>query len=167
MSNYNFFPSINSLRFIRSQTGDNTLHRLNDFETVFEVALELEIGGLNYINNPVMKTPVPFYLTFVTYSIVGGKETVLHGFSTVEYDSERLANGENEDNLTVFITKFRNDETYEYEYNFVTVSFGVKIIYSNEALDNLDQIERYFYDSYNCIFETKIPYINNSRELEG
>ncbi|AUJ85753.1 hypothetical protein [Enterococcus sp. CR-Ec1] len=168
MSSYDFMPSINSVRFIRSQSGDNSLHELETFNGAFEVALEVEIGGLNYLVEPVFKVPQPFYLTVVTYTVEGDKGQMLHGFRSIEYDEERLISGANEDNLSFFVAKFGEGYTPdEIVYDFVTTSLKVKLLYSQEELVNLMDIERYLYDKRYVLFETKIPFVTKGKRELG
>ena len=168
MSSYDFMPSINSVRFIRSQSGDNSLHELETFNGTFEVALEVEIGGLNYLVEPAFKVPQPFYLTVVTYTVEGGKGQILHGFRSIEYDEERLISGANEDNLFIFITKFGEGYTLDgIVYDFVTTSFKVKLLYSQEELESLMDIERYMHDERHVLFETKLPFVTRGKRELG
>ena len=98
----------------------------------------------------------------------GGKGQILHGFRSIEYDEERLISGANEDNLFIFITKFGEGYTLDgIVYDFVTTSFKVKLLYSQEELESLMDIERYMHDERHVLFETKLPFVTRGKRELG
>lgn len=169
MSSYDFRPSINSVRFINLDSGEKNIHKLTDFEGTLNIGMELEIGGLNFINTAIENDPIPFFITIVTYSQDGGRGIILHGFNSIEYSKDRLIKGDNEDSITIDINNFYRNHDLDTEtgYDFVISSFNVSVLYTEVELKNSNEIAKCLSSTYNVIFHTKLPFVNKSLNIKG
>lgn len=163
MSLYNFLPSINKIKFVESQTSNDNLSNINSFENVFELAVDLEIGGLNFIKNPVKENEsIPFFLNIVTYTQRGNRDAVVHGFYNREYTKEILDSGISYDRISIMLNKFRKDEKPFVKYDFISSIFFVKIFVSTEEITTSAALDDYLFSNaygYYELFKTKIPMV--------
>lgn len=164
MPHFNFLPSIEEVKFIQSQTGNNNIDEIYEFEEVFELAMEFTIGGLKYLENPLRENEyVPFYLNTITYTQRGTRDTVIHGLIS-EYFDERYSNTNNQKRF-VTLTKFRRSERDDGNvFDFIQNIYFVEIFVTNKKITTKEELAEVLKSKYqeNVLFKTKIPYVNKA-----
>lgn len=184
MPHFNFKPAVTYVNFIRNQRGleeDNHITEvaLEPYDErkgpdVFELSIEIKLSGLDMLINPMNKFLIeemhsedissfyePFYIYVVTYTQRGQRDILVHGVRS-QYISEEMLK-EKSIEIMSFIGKFRNDEHLfpegkdKVNYDFVTHIYFVKVFYSNEPINNEDELEMYMWEPSFELFKTKIP----------
>lgn len=179
---FDFRPAIMGTRFYRYGRGlpedeNVTSIELKGKDDIFELGFELILGGLDFIKLPkdyldvmqksssnIINPYQPFYLNFIFYFQRGMKDSVLINHYSIYIDEEMLKEGVI--TISYTITKFRNDLTNSEEErlfsDFVSNIFQLSVSMSDKEvrLDSDDEFVSYAFDSYNTLFKTKIPYVN-------
>lgn len=179
---FDFRPAIMGTRFYRYGRGlpedeNITSIELKGKDDIFELGFEIVLGGLDFIKFPrdyldimqesssnVINPYQPFYLNFIFYFQRGMKDSVLINHYSIYINEEMLKEGAVTISYTV--TKFRNDIIISEEErsfsNFISNIFQLSVSMSDKEiiLDSDDEFASYAFDSYNTLFKTKIPYVN-------
>lgn len=168
MPGYDFYPSVTDVHFYRVGLDEvtdtyiktNSSHKYRPNE-IFELGLNLKLGGLNYIKDPIMNMYVPFHLNIVTYTQLNSRDRILHVLYSEEYDELKMQKGDSE--LGITLCKFTNSIEDGYKYDFVNTSMYVEIFYTDDQLVSLSDFENAINLPFrsNILFKTKIPYINS------
>lgn len=165
MSGPNQMPSINKVRFIESQSGNDHIKNINQKrEGYFELGMELVLGGLNLMedeNYPFQS----FYINVATYTQVGQKEIIIHGVRSEKFNLKRVTNAvDGEEELYYYINKFRSDELNSMVYDFKYNIFWVEIFYTVNFINTEEELKKSLFGNSNLtLFRTKIPYSNVSK----
>lgn len=167
MPGFDFHPSITDVHFYRIgldeekdkyiKTADLQKRR---FSTTYELGLNIKLGGLHYIKDPILNEFVPFHLNIVTYTQLNSRDRILHVTYCEKFDESNMQKGDSE--LGITLCKFDTDTKDFFTYDFVNNSMYIEIFYTKNELMSLSDFENEINspDRFNILFKTKIPYIN-------
>lgn len=167
MQRFNYLPSIEQLNFFQSQTGNNDLDNIYDFEQVFELAMSVTLGGFKYLHDPENNNEFqPFYLNILTYVQRGMRDRVIHGLVT-EYFDDTYSEATNVQRMLT-LTKFRNSQKEDgFAYDFISHIYYVEIFITRHKITTDAELneEIIFPYRWNLLFRTKIPYVNSVKDI--
>lgn len=159
MSNYDFNPSILRFNLRREGLADKDYIKSIKFRKKtsesFEIALDLTIGGLNLIKDPILNNYVPFYLNVITYGKIGGRAINIHTLFSKKYNEPNLIY----DDLTLMVGKFYNTDPLDADYNYIDTSIYIEILITENEIHTFESaLEVVCSPNKNTIFKTKMPY---------
>lgn len=158
MSNYDFNPSL--LRFNLRREGLTDEDYIENIKfrkkrESFEIFLDVRIGGLNLIKDPILNKYVPFYINIISYGKIGNKSINIHSFVSRQYDNPE----KDYDDITVMVGKIYNDEELDGTYNFLDTSMYIEILITEKEIVTSDDALYFICQPIkNIILKTKIPY---------